>query len=319
VSENYRLCVVIINYATPDLTKACLESLNGELGEQDCAVVVDNNSPDKSGLPLKNWLEDQTFSFQTNCVLSEDNHGFSGGNNLGIRSTEAKYYLLLNSDTYVRPGAIAILLKTVEASDDNIGLITPRLEWPDEEAQISCFRYHSPISEFLFASGTDFFVKLFKNFHVPIDVEKTQTQPQWSSFACILIKKKVIEKIGLMDEHYFLYYEDVDYCRMAKNAGFLTLNNPEARVVHLRGGSSVVKKDTVSRKRLPSYLYASRSRYFYKHYGSLGLLAANVLWSLGASIDYLKSIVLRRDHSICEKQFLDIWQFFSKPNTKFRP
>jgi N-acetylglucosaminyl-diphospho-decaprenol L-rhamnosyltransferase len=319
LNHSIRLCVVIINYATPDLTKACLASLNGELGPQDCAVVVDNCSPDNSGPGLKLWLTEQNFSFQTDFILSKENHGFSGGNNLGIQHVKADYYLLLNSDTYVRNGAISQLIKTAQTTDRNIGLITPRLEWPDAQPQISCFRFHSPIGELLNASGLNFFVNIFQRYHIPMPLKSETSSPPWSSFACILIKYSVIEAAGLMDENYFLYYEDVDYCRIANKKGFFVLNDPNARVVHLRGGSSNVKKETISKKRLPTYYYASRTYYFFKHYGLSGLILANLLWTIGGIIDVLKSFILNRSNFKCEKQFTDIWINTLNPNVKYRP
>ena len=164
---------------------------------------------------------------------------------------------MLNSDTIVRPGAIQSLLDAMEANRE-AGFISPRLEYPDGTPQISCFRYHSPVSELIDAAATGPITKLFKNYDVPIEVSDTPIEPQWTSFACVLIRGEAMEQIGLMDEGYFMYFDDVDYCRTVRNAGWRILHWPSARVVHLRGGSGSVKADIASRKRPKAYLYASR-------------------------------------------------------------
>ena len=95
-------------------------------------------------------------------------------------------------------------------------------------------------------------------------------QPQgtpWISFACVMVRRQVIDQIGLLDDGYFMYVEDTDYCRRARAAGWEIWYWPASRVVHLRGGSSPVKSLTAKRGRRPRYYYASRSRYLAKFYG----------------------------------------------------
>ena len=83
----------------------------------------------------------------------------------------------------------------------------------------------------------------------------TIVKPQWTSFACVLLRREMLDKIGLMDDGFFMYFEDVEFCRRARKAGWEIFHNPKARVIHLRGGSSPVKKNTLERKRLPRYYY----------------------------------------------------------------
>ena len=237
---------------------------------------------------------------------------FSAGNNLGIKAVIADAYLLLNSDTIVRPGAIKSLLEAMQAHPE-AGLISPRLEWPDGTPQISCFRYHSPVSELIASAATGPITKLLKNYDVPIPVSDTPIEPHWTSFACVLIRREVIEQIGLMDEGYFMYFDDVDYCRRARNAGWKILHWPQARVVHLRGGSGSVKADLAARKRPKSYLYASRSRYFTKFYGPFGLLLANLFWLAGRTISLGRELVGNKQPHTCEFATQDIWMNWYKP------
>ncbi|MDJ0651386.1 MAG: glycosyltransferase family 2 protein, partial [Xenococcaceae cyanobacterium MO_188.B19] len=249
-------------------------------------TVVDNCSEDDSIKTIEQAIIENHWANSVQLIKSPINGGFSAGNNLGIQGTKSDAYLLLNSDTILRPGAIKSLLEAMQANPD-AGLISPRLEWSDETPQISCFRYHSPFSELIDAAASSPVTKLLAKYNVPIPVSDTPIKPQWTSFACVLIRHEVIEQIGLMDEGYFMYFDDVDYCRRARNAGWEILHYPQSRVVHLRGGSNSVKADLAARKRPKSYLYASRTRYFTKHYGSMGLWLANLCWLAGRSISLL--------------------------------
>ena len=308
-----RLAVIILNYKTPQLTEDCLRSLAGEIEVgKDCVVVVDNGSADNSLTHLQNAIETNQWQSWVTLHHSAENLGFSGGNNFGIKTVEADAYLLLNSDTLVREGAISKMLAGL-AQHPEAGIISPRLEWPDATPQISCFRYHSPISEFLDAARTGPLSKILHRYIVPIMVSNQPSRPDWTSFACVLIRRSAMERVGLMDEGYFLYFEDTDYCRRLRNAGWEIVNWPLARVVHLRGGSGQVKAATKAKKRRPKYFYASRTRYYAKFYGHLGLFRTNLLWEFGRGIALLREIFGKKDPHTCEKEALDIWVNWREP------
>lgn len=308
-----QLAVIILNYKTPKLVIDCLHSLEMQIdGDNQTVVIVDNNSEDSSVEQIEEAIATHHWQSWARVVASPVNGGFSAGNNVGIRAVEANAYLLLNSDTIVRPGAISALLSALEMYPD-AGLISPRLEWPDETPQISCFRYHNPISEFIDAAATGPITSLLQPFNVPIPVADQPFEPQWTSFACVLIRREVINQIGLMDEGYFMYYDDIDYCRRAHDEGWKIIHFPIARVVHLRGGSSPVKEAVANRKRPRSYLYASRSRYFAKFYGLFGLWVANTMWLLGRSIAGLRELVGHKRPHTCERAEQDIWMNWFNP------
>ncbi|MFK5970531.1 MAG: glycosyltransferase family 2 protein, partial [Candidatus Marithrix sp.] len=309
----YELAIIIINYKTPQMTVDCLTTLLPEIrGTSSSVVIVDNNSADESIDIIQNWLSIHDKESKVNLISSPDNLGFSGGNNLGINSVDSKYYLLLNSDTLIIQGSISKLVKTALEHKD-AGLITPKLEWPNTNPQISCFNNLSPISEFISSAKTGFFTKLLNQYNIPIPLSEEITYPKWSSFACVLIKKEVFDDIGLMNDGYFMYFEDAEFCYRANKAGWVTLNQPSSRVVHLRGGSSPVKENTKLKKRLPRYYYESRARYFYQLYGWIGLTLANVLWSTGRLLSKIRQIFGRNDKAISEKQWLDIWTNWLNP------
>lgn len=309
-----KLAVVIINYKTPELIEDCLRSLLPELQWLDAKViVVDNYSNDNSCEKISHWIAHNDKLNQIELIVSHQNSGFSGGNNIGIKHVDAQYYLLLNSDTLIRQGAISILLNAA-TQNEKIGLVSPRLEWSNGTAQESCFRFHSPLSELISSANTGPITKLLKKFNVPYPISTEQRYYDWTSFACVLVKSEVFDNIGLMDDGYFMYFEDVAFACRAQKADWNVLNVPEAHVVHLRGGSSPLKSQAKKRKRLPRYYYESRARYFYQFYGRSGLLAANILWSLGWGVALLRQLCAPTFNSaISEYQWRDIWTNFFNP------
>lgn len=313
-TQLHKLAIVIINYKTAGLVIACLESLVTEIREIDAKViVVDNRSDDGSCERIQNWIL-ESGSKDWVCLQSmAQNLGFSGGNNVGIQTLGAEYYLLLNSDTIVRRGAISTLLAAA-ANDKSAGLVSPRLEWEDGQAQESCFKFHSPVSEFIFSANTGCITKIFSKWYVPQQVSNQQAYYDWTSFACVLIRQEVFKDIGEMDDGYFMYFEDVAFCYFAKKAGWKVLNIPEAHIVHLRGGSSPVKSKAKLRKRIPRYYYESRTRFFYQAYGYTGLLLANVLWLFGHGISICRSMISATFNSgNSELQWRDNWTNFRTP------
>lgn len=294
------------------MTVDCLGSILPDLLDHWKCVVVDNASGDGSVKKINDWIISQGVSDKISVISSSVNTGFSGGNNIGISNCTAKYYLLLNSDTQVISGSIAILLDEAK-KNPSAGLITPRLEFENGMPQESCFHFHSPISEFLNAVNIGILDRLFSGYRVPIPASNSKTNPDWSSFACVLIKGELIETIGMLDDGYFMYYEDAEFCHRSRMAGWDVLNVPKARVVHLRGKSSPVKSSTEKRKRLPLYYYESRTRYFYQVYGYAGLFFANLLWWFGRSFSKTRQVMGRNDKAVSEKQWLDIWTNFNKP------
>lgn len=302
-----RLCIVIVNYRTPGLVLDALDSLEGQVeAGLDEIVVVDNGSGDDSAERLERAIAARGMLRYCRVIRSPRNCGFAAGNNCAIRAVEANYYLLLNSDTIVRKGAIQSLLSQMQAHP-GVGIAGPRLEWPDGTPQVSCFRDHTPISELLAAAKTGTLSHFFHAFELALPVSEETCECDWVSFACALIRREVIEKVGLLDEDYFMFFEDSDYCRAARAAGFRIRYFPSARVVHIRSGTSEVKQKIAKRKRPPRYLYESRTRYFRKGYGIGGLLMANVLWSVGRSISFGRELVGRKAPHTCEMEWFDNW------------
>ncbi|MCW8138733.1 MAG: glycosyltransferase family 2 protein [Planctomycetota bacterium] len=302
-----RVAVVILNYRTPDLALAALESVAAQASPDDALLVVDNEGGDDALERLRAGVAARGLG-DVGIVSSPVNGGFSAGNNLGIRAVTARAYLLLNSDATLRPGALDRLWEALEA-DPGVGLVSPRLLAPDGTPQSNCFRRHTPVSELLAASKTGPVERLLARWRValPPDDPAAGVDPEWTSFAAVLIRREVIEQVGLLDEGFFMYFEDVDYCLRARAAGWRIGHEPRAEVVHLHAASSKLEALSAARRRRPAYFYAARRRYYGKTLGRLGPLAANALWTVGRGIAWTREALGNKAPHAVERELRDVW------------
>jgi GT2 family glycosyltransferase len=311
-----KLLVVIASYRAKQLTLDCLKSLQGE---------VTANPGIKVGI-CENGNEDDTAEFLSQAIAENGwqdwayiksvmpNRGFSGGNNVILNDAlkseiEYDFFLLLNADTVVRPGTISRLLEAANA-DTACGIVGPRIEGIEGDPQVSCFRYISPLSEIIRSARTGPVTRLLRNWDVPIQPDEPSAPFDWTSFCCALIRREVMQEIGVLDEKYFLYFDDVDYCRSARNAGWEITHVPEAVVVHYEGQSNPVVENARKMERRPPYWYVSRSWYFTKFYGKPGLVLANLCWYGGRSISLLRELLGNKKPHVCAFEWLDIWKGF---------
>lgn len=297
----------IINYRTAGLTLQCIASVLADFGDTDGHIcVVDNNSGDGSAEVIANWIAAQEPAVPVTLLQSPTNTGFSGGHNQGIAAHQADYYLVLNSDAILRPGFCRAILAAADSAP-RIGLFAPRLEYDDGQQQINCFRLPSPASELIRGAATGPITRMLHAYDTSLTMPPAPGNIGWASFACILLRHEMLTGVGPMDEGYFLYFEDTEYCLRAARAGWGIAYVPDACAVHFRGGSGPVKNLASERKRLPAYFYASRARLFYQAYGRGGLLAANMLWMLGRVIANLRRLVGRPVPQANQAELRDIW------------
>lgn len=316
-----RLLVVIVCYRVPELTIDCLRSLMPELEAIPGAkvAVCENGTGGDSFARIQAAVDEARWGPRVILREVHPNRGFPGGNNVILEeamgwSEPPENFLLLNADTIVRPGAVRRLLQTAD-EHPGAGIIGPRLEHPDGTPQTSCFRYHSPVSELINAAATGPITRLLGRFNVPLPVSEELIEPPWTSFACALLRRAVVEKIGVLDDGYYLYFDDVDYCRRARRGGWGVLHDSRARVVHLIGKSNPVEELGRLRQRRPRYYYESRSRYFAKFYGRAGLWSANLAWWAGRLVSLGRERVGSKPRHVCARAWLDIWSNALSPLT----
>jgi hypothetical protein len=268
-------------------------------------VVVDNASGDGSADTIDERVRVEGWGGWARVVRSAVNGGFAAGNNLGLREADAETYLLLNSDTIALPGALASLLRAA-AERPEAGLIAPRIERTSGERDDNTFRFPHPVGELARAARTGPVTRLLRRFDTLLPLEG-EGEPDWVGFACVLVRREVVERVGMLDDGFFMYFEDADYCRRARAAGFSVLYWPEPGVIHLLGGSSEVTSEAAERRRAPRYYYEARSRYFAKHHGLAGLWSANVFWSVGRGVSLARETLGRKPPHLREREGRDIW------------
>jgi len=276
--------IVIVNYHTAELTIDCLRALSTQ--EADLAgnrlVVVDNASADGSVEKLTAAIEREGWSSWADVMPLDRNGGFAFGNNASIRmalaSTElVDYVMLLNPDTVTRPGAVKALVDFMD-THPRVGIAGSRLENVNGGLECSAHTLPSPLSELNVGARLGVLSRLLHR-HVVTSPPQAVPHPcDWVSGASMIIRRQLIEDIGLLDENYFLYFEEVDFCRRAQQAGWECWYVPDSRVMHLEGASTGIRAIA---KRRAKYWYDSRRRFFAKHYGITGLVAADVLWAIG--------------------------------------
>ncbi len=294
------IAVVIVTYKTARLTIDALRSLESERRVPDLrirAIVVDNASGD---LPeIAQAVSQNTWSSWVSLVAAPKNGGFAYGNNLGIEHAylerEPAYVYLLNPDAQVRPGAIAELARFLEARPD-VGIAGSSFERPDGNDWPIAFRFPTRLSEVEAGLQWGLVTRLLHRWVVVRRMTNSPQQVDWISGASMLIRRAVLESIGGLDENYFLYFEETDFCYRARRAGFSTWYVPQSRVMHM-GGQSTLATDSGSPKRLPAYWFESRRRYFAVTLGVRGAIAVDVAALVAHSLGALKRIALGRRRS----------------------
>ncbi len=257
------LSIIIVNYNSSRLLQKCLESISASKIHIDYEViVVDNNSTDGGIADLKKRFP------QVNFIEQSVNRGFAAGNNAGIMNSTGEAILLVNPDAELEENAVQILYDELMSAAD-IGIVGPKIFYADDRLQSKVLPKNIPRLR-------DIFYELFlvgkicphstkiNAYHGSdsFDYEKKQNLGQVSG-ACLMIKRKLADLIGLMDENYFLYYEETDWCYRANGQGYRIVWVPSAIMVHHEGGSSGNSKRSI-------YAYYESQLYFFKkNYGSL--------------------------------------------------
>ena len=278
--------VVIVNYRTPELVVDCLRSLVGEKQREPGlrVIVVDNPSGDDSVAIISKAVREAGWDWVEVRPL-DHNGGFSYGNNAAIREllllpTPPDFIWLLNPDTIVRSGAICPLIDFLERHP-NVGIAGGRLEFPDGAPQTAAFRFPSLMGEFEDTIRVGLIAKALERFRVPIVPRNVNHRCDWVNGASMMIRREVFEEIGLMDDGYFLYFEETDFCRRAKDAGWRIWHVASSRVVHLEGQSTGVTGEKRALKRRPRYWFDSRARYYRKHHPGAYAFFVDLAWIVG--------------------------------------
>lgn len=292
--------VVIVNYRTPILTINCLRSLVSEVQSLPGmhVAVVDNDSGDTSVEQIGTAIKTEGWGEWVSLIPSDRNGGYAYGNNVAIRPVlespnSPPYFLLLNPDTQVHAGAIKELLDFMEQHPD-VGIAGSSFENADGTPWPIAFRFPTVLSELEDGLRLGVVTKLLSNWAVPQTMSDKEAQVDWVPGASMLIRRQVFESVGLMDEGYFLYYEETDFCLQARRVGWTCWYVPQSHVMHIAGQSTGVTVRDRRPKRMPQYWFDSRRRYFVKNYGLLYAALADAVWILSFSLWRVRRVIQRK-------------------------
>jgi hypothetical protein len=254
------LSIIIVNWNTSEPLYECLTTLEtSSLVERTEVLVVDNASTDGSADMVAREFPD------VRLLRNTENVGFARANNQGIAATQSPYVLLLNSDTLMPPETLSNLLGFALCLPE-VGACSPRLLGPDGEPQAFAFG-GDPTPFYLMRRGLWRLLlrRPLHNWRTP-----HTRKVDWVSGACMLVNRAAIEQVGTLDEGFFMYFEDNDWCLRMRRGGWHIYYYPEADIIHM-GGQSLAQNPEARRA------YYESLRYFYhKHYGPLAQLWLHV-------------------------------------------
>ena len=238
------ITIIIVSFNSEDYLKNCIESIikfPPDLSENEYEVIiVDNNSTDGSATLIeKNYLK---YSF-VKLIKNDENMGFSYANNLAIKNSNSRYYLLLNSDTEVYENSINALIEFFEKrkkDNINIGIAGPQIINSDGTVQLSCRRFPSFVNAAFYTilAGIKPDNRFSRKYKL-MDVDRSRPfEVDWVSGSAMMISDEAIKHTGMFDENYFMYVEDVDLCYRMWINKFKVYYYPHSKILHHIGGST---------------------------------------------------------------------------------
>jgi GT2 family glycosyltransferase len=278
------LTIIIVNYNCRQHTLQCLLSINQNTQKLDYEIIViDNGSQDKSVDFIKRRLD---TSFLSSCRFIENklNLGFAKAINQGIHLACGRYLLLLNNDTLVLPGSLSELVGFMSGHPEAIAAGGKVLN-PDGTLQFSCRRFPGYLTALF--NRKSIFTRLFKNNRISkkylmADWPHNEARPvDWASACYLIMRREAIEKVGLLDEEFFMYCEDVDWCWRAREKGLRVFYFPGAAIIHI---SKDYAGDFI--RKIISH-HQSMFRYYKKHLSKNLLLDGIVLTAVSLRAGFI--------------------------------
>lgn len=311
------IAVVLVSYNTRELTKKALQCLFSSSQALEMEVlIIDNASNDHSAEMISAEYPGVTL------IKNAQNVGFGRANNQVLAAIHSRYLLLLNTDAFVQPDTIG---KTVEFMDAHprCGILGVKLVGRDGELQPSCRYFPTPWKIFLDRTGLGrFFGKAALMDDLSWDHASVRNC-DWVPGCYLLVRKEVVDQVGLFDPRYFLYYEEVDLCFAAKSAGWQVTFYPDTSVVHI-GGESAKNEGSFSSegRQIESLNIESELLYFRKNHGMPGVVSHLLLNSLADLIQFFKDVVKLRPAArifLNVRRSLFVWKTFVRTELASEP
>ncbi len=298
--SDHSILIVIVNFRTAAMVIDCLESLEPEMAAHPRAqvVVVENASGDDSLEVLAEAIDRRGWQSWVTLLPVDTNAGFAAGNNAAIApalqsESPPDLIWLLNPDTIVRPGGLAALVAYLD-DHPQCGLVGSRLEHLDGTPQRSAFRFYSIASELENGIRLGLVSRLLARQLTSPPVSDVAIPTDWVCGASLLIRRAVFDAVGLLDDRYFMYYEESDFCLRARRAGFPCAYEPSSRIVHLGGRLPGAAHGKQPAKRRPKFWFESRHLYFLANHGLAYTALCDLVWGSGYAVYRLRSALTRK-------------------------
>jgi GT2 family glycosyltransferase len=264
ISSQPDVSIILVNWNTRELLLAALGSLTDATKEIGAEVfVVDNNSADGSVQAVQDMYP------HIHIIANCSNVGFAAANNQAIQGSRARYVLLLNSDTFAMQGSVTALVRFMDLHS-NVGIVGAQLLNRDGTLQPSWASFPTLWSALLGKNIRRRRLYATSNGVVAYDVD-------WVGGACLMIRRSAMDQVGLLDEQFFMYSEEMDWCFRIKQHDWNVCYYPEAQVIHLGGQSS-----RLNNARMEGELYRSKLIFFHKHYGRKSALVLGMMFLISS-------------------------------------
>lgn len=277
--------VLVVNYNTAHLLAPMFDALNGSTGGLKVeTVLVDNASRDGSVAHIQTHYPDIPL------IVNTSNVGFGRANNQCLPLIHGRYVLLLNTDAFVSPETLRLTVDHLDANP-TLGVVGVRLLGRDGDLQPSCRFFPTPLNTFLVRVGLQ---KLMPWVQAVDDMNWDHLSPRlcdWVPGCYYLMRREVVDKVGLFDPRFFLYCEEVDHCKRVKQAGWQVGYHGGTTVVHIGGESAKSDSALTGGRQISALQTESELLYFRKHHGLLGLWSHLALTVAGDTILGLKALL----------------------------
>ncbi len=291
-SATLDVSVVIVNYNTGHLLPEmwqCLQSALGHLRVE--TIIVDNASRDDS-IDVINRV-----CTGAKLIVNDGNVGFGRANNQALEHVHGRYVLLLNTDAFVAPDTLTMTVGHMD-NHPTVGILGVKLVGRDGQMQPCCRYFPTPWNTFVARSGLKRFLPVVK---MVDELDWTHDQVRlcdWVTGCYFLVRREVIEGVGLFDPRYFLYCEEMDLCRTVKKAGWQIAFYPHTQVVHIGGESAKTEGVALtSGNQISELQIESELLYFRKHHGLLGLLQYVLLAFFGDTVNIFRAFIKHQDRT----------------------
>jgi N-acetylglucosaminyl-diphospho-decaprenol L-rhamnosyltransferase len=294
-----KLLVVIVSYRVTDLTIDCLRSLEDKIGEVPGTRVAlcENGTGGDAEERLRRAIDEHGWDSWVDLTAIYPNRGFTGGNNAVIRPAlesddPPEYVLLLNADTIVLEHALDSLVAFMDAHP-KAGAAGSLLLSPDRQPQGSPFRFPGIATELDRGLRLGLVTRLLRPWNILFPKSDHPCRVGWVAGASMILRRTMLDDIGLLDEGLYTYFDDPDLCLRAARAGWETWFVPQSRVIHLEGATTGVASGRIERRR-PSYWFQARRRYFLKHHGPWYTALTDAAFILGFAAWRLRRRIQRK-------------------------